>query len=97
MAQPHCYHPATIEESHAMPGENLDLASEVETRSNSARSQDIAKRPYIGIHFTCCDFYRRIYANASLTAYEGQCPRCGRKVRFQIGPGGTDARFFTVS
>jgi hypothetical protein len=92
----HCYHSTIIAEGNVMPGENLDLASEADT-TNPARSHGISKPPYIGIHFTCCDFYRRIYANASLTAYEGQCPRCGRKVRFQIGPGGTDARFFTVS
>jgi hypothetical protein len=53
-------------------------------------------RPFLGIHFACCGVYLHIYRNAEGTEYAGNCPRCGKPVRFEIGPGGTDQRQFTV-
>jgi hypothetical protein len=52
------------------------------------------KRPFLGISFRCCRAYGRVYKNRQRTAYEGACPRCGRKVRVPIGPDGTNQRFF---
>lgn len=77
-----------------MPGENLDLSS------NPPIPPEIGpgcKRPFLGVRFACCDIYLRIHPNREATAYEGFCPRCGKHVRFAIGPGGTIARFFEVS
>ncbi|MBD3344541.1 MAG: hypothetical protein GF401_05720 [Chitinivibrionales bacterium] len=54
------------------------------------------RRPFIGIHFTCCNAYNRIYKNKEGTAYEGSCPRCGKLVRVPIGEGGTGERFFVA-
>lgn len=51
-------------------------------------------RPWVGIRFECCAVYARIYRNAARTAYQGRCPKCLRPITLQIGPGGTDARFF---
>jgi hypothetical protein len=51
-------------------------------------------RPWLSVLWRCCDAYSRIYRNDDATAYEGGCPRCGRRVRIPIGPGGTDDRFF---
>jgi len=51
-------------------------------------------RPFVGINFTCCNVYRRIYKNRAGDAYEGSCPKCLKKVKLMIGAGGTSNRFF---
>jgi hypothetical protein len=50
----------------------------------------------LGIHFACCSVYSRIYINQQQDAYVGACPRCGKRVRIGIEPGGAEERFFTV-
>jgi hypothetical protein len=77
-----------------MAGENLDLSSD--GGGGSSKSRDNAARRFVGVHFVCCDVYTRLYVNRDETAYEGNCPRCAKRVRLQIGPGGTAARFFTA-
>lgn len=51
---------------------------------------------WLGIMFECCNVYRRIYINKDQNAYEGQCPRCGGKIKVNIGPEGTVRRIFSV-
>lgn len=75
-----------------MAGENLDLSSGSFPQSDQNRKY--GGRPHIGIHFVCCDVYARVYINRYATGYEGCCPRCLRKVRVRIGPGGTSSRMF---
>jgi len=53
-------------------------------------------RPFLSVLFACCNVYARIYRRADGRAYDGRCPRCGVRVRFAIGQGGTDARQFVV-
>jgi hypothetical protein len=52
------------------------------------------KKKFLGVNFRCCNVYCRVYINNQRTAYEGRCPKCGKKVAFQIGSGGVDNRFF---
>jgi len=55
----------------------------------------IKGRKYLGVKFNCCNVYNRIYINRQGTAYEGFCPKCGRRVKVDIDPRqGTSARFF---
>jgi len=64
--------------------------------SNTGSPADNArpKRPFLGIHFACCNTYTRIYKTADGKAYAGFCPRCHKPVRVPIGEGGTKERFF---
>jgi len=51
---------------------------------------------YLRLWFACSGVYGRAYLNASGTGYHARCPKCGKEVRFRIGPGGTSDRFFEV-
>ena len=56
--------------------------------------QRIERKGFLGVHFRCCNLYQRIYCNSSGTAYDGRCPRCGKKVHIPIGENGVESRFF---
>lgn len=72
---------------------HLDLtAGGPESRPAAKRTP----RPFLGIHFTCCGAYARIYQNLAGSAYVGSCPRCGARLTVAIGPGGSDQRFLTA-
>ncbi len=77
-----------------MRGSRLDISSDA-SPSKNAGSEEPSRR-FVGVHFTCCSVYHRIYINAQGTAYMGNCPRCSRPIRIRVGPGGTDNRFFTA-
>jgi hypothetical protein len=79
-----------------MVGENLDLTDAPRDDDRHRKATSPAARRFVGIHFVCCDVYVRVYVNRDETAYEGNCPKCAKRVRLRIGPGGTNARFFTA-
>ncbi len=70
--------------------------AKVSNSGQSVRAEDGTSkgRKYICVQFDCCNVYNRIYKNRQGTAYEGYCPRCGKRVKVRIGPNGVDARFF---
>ncbi len=77
----------------------LDLSSdpsEGRTTPNESdpAASDRTPRKFIGVKFNCCGVYVRVYVNRDGTAYEGRCPKCFKHVKFKIGNGGTDNRFF---
>ena len=54
----------------------------------------LTTRKFLGIWFSCCKTYGRLYKNREGTAYVGCCPRCGAKLSVKIGKEGTGRRFF---
>ncbi len=56
----------------------------------------MGKHKWIGVTFNCCRVYSRVYINKKGSAYQGRCPKCGRKVEVRIDPRGTDSRFFVA-
>lgn len=51
-------------------------------------------KKFLGVIFSCCNVYNRIYINRDETAYAGRCPKCMKNVNVKIGSGGTSTRFF---
>ena len=72
------------------------LAPRPREGSQPEPSAGSAGRPFVGIEFTCCGRYARIYQNRDRTHYVGNCPKCAKPVRLRIGTGGSDSRFFTA-
>ena len=56
-----------------------------------------AVRPWIGVYFSCSNTYTRVSRSPDVRTYLARCPKCGKSVRFRVGPGGSNARFFEVS
>jgi hypothetical protein len=79
-----------------MTGRRLDLTSPAPPPPASVRDEIGDAGRFLGVHFACCEAYSRIYLDREGKSYVGHCPRCARRVQFQIGPGGTDSRFFVV-
>lgn len=55
------------------------------------------KRPFIGMHFKCCNVYSRIYLNREATAFVGWCPKCAAKAEVKVSPTGSKNRFFEAN
>jgi hypothetical protein len=72
----------------------LDLAAASPSAAHDAPIP--AQRPFLSVHFACCNVYLRLYRAAGASEYSGRCRRCGKAVRFPVGEGGTHVRTFRV-
>ncbi|MFW6060242.1 MAG: hypothetical protein ACODAQ_08670 [Phycisphaeraceae bacterium] len=72
----------------------VDIQGLQPTQARAPDPRSLRGRPWIAVHWKCCSAYSRIYRNAAGTAYEGGCPKCGRRTKARIGPNGTATRFF---
>ena len=79
-----------------MNGQLLDLSIPVPTPASMAMENRRESSRYLGVQFACCDVYSRIYANRAGTEYIGHCPRGAKRERVEIGPCGSDSRFFSA-
>jgi len=76
--------------------DDRDYKLDLSTNNKQPTAQNAQPRPYLSVHFACCNVYCRIYRNPDGSRYEGRCPRCAKPVAFAIGVDGTHARSFTV-
>lgn len=67
------------------------------TRPESSAPEKTETRPWLGVHFVCAGAYQRVYRNEAGTAYLARCPKCAKCIRFRVGQGGDNRRFFEVS
>lgn len=74
-----------------------DYKLDISSLPTPASQEEPAARPFLSVIFECCGVYQRIYRDPAGASYSGRCPGCGNPVRFAVGAGGTDARFFRVS
>jgi hypothetical protein len=80
-----------------MPADPRDFKVELSSVASSRGPATVtAGRPFLSVEFACCSVYQRIYRDPDGRAYTGRCPKCGKPVRFPVGPGGTNCRFFRV-
>jgi len=56
----------------------------------------LSARPWLGVQFVCANQYRRVYRGAASDQYLARCPSCGRCVRFKVGQGGMNHRFYEI-
>jgi len=62
-----------------------------------ARAPASDPRPSLGVYFKCAHRYVRVFRSPTANRYIARCPKCGKSIRFRVGPGGTSQRFFEVS
>jgi len=82
-----------------MSPSQFDASSEPVKRHDGSRGESSSPhpKPFLGIRFSCCRTYARIYRNQAGTAYSGRCPVCRAEISVPIGEGGTSSRFFNAS
>lgn len=76
-----------------MPGKTLILLLCYLTRVDQDMCEERIKN-FLGIYFSCCNLYGRLYRTNKGDRYTGACPGCGKRYSVPIGKGGTSKRFF---
>jgi hypothetical protein len=67
-----------------------------EPEGSASAREPLGARPWLGVRFRCAGAYLRVYRAPDAAEYRATCPRCARCIRFAVGEGGTDQRFFEV-
>lgn len=62
--------------------------------SEPGRRCSLKGKKFLGVRFTSCFCYGRLYMNDEGSAYVGRCPKCGTPYQVRIGEGGTNSRMF---
>lgn len=86
-----------------MNQERIDLSSDPFTGSVSHSSTTgadgtrLGGRPFMGIHFACCNTYLRVYPEGAGKTKTLHCPRCARTLKVEFSETGETARFRQIS
>lgn len=72
------------------------LVGETPEPGGSAGGGRAVGRPSIQVWFACAGAYLRVFRAVDGSKYQARCPKCGKEVRFLVGPGGTSQRVFEV-
>jgi len=75
---------------------NLDLSPQSGVTPPPETAAPTPARPYLSVHFACCNIYLRIYRTPDNKSYKGHCPRCNKQVTFTVAATGTSSRIFRV-
>ncbi len=62
--------------------------------SPSEGSSQSRERIWVSVMFDCCRTYQRVYFPKGKTRASGSCPRCLRRINFQLSEEGNLGRFF---
>lgn len=84
------------------PGLRLDLLDQTASPAQGSMGPEagghgLAGAPSLQVYFQCANAYTKVFRRPDADAYLARCPKCGKSMRFAVGPGGTAKRFFTVS
>jgi len=74
----------------------MDLYDLNPKQNNGGAENKDSARPFLGVHFECCDVYLRLYRPKERPYYQGRCPKCGKPIVIPVGRGGSSSRFFSV-
>lgn len=71
--------------------------SMIDIIEGQAAVQAGAARPWIQVWFECAGAYQKVFRSKDASRYVALCPKCGKQMKFGVGPGGSSERFFRVS
>ncbi len=75
----------------------LDVTEQGGLAGSNGRGGPPGGRPFLSVFFKCANQYLRVYRVADGSGYRATCPKCGKRMNFVVGQGGTSQRFFEVS
>ncbi len=58
---------------------------------------EMSPRPFIGVYFTRCLVYGRLYPNKEGSHFVGSCPRCGLPIKIKRGQEGVKVRMLQIT
>lgn len=95
-------HHSMLEPAPPNPGRRLDLLDQTASPAQGSTEQGegrqgLAGAPSLQVYFQCANAYTKVFRRPEADAYLARCPKCGKSMRFAVGPGGTATRAFTVS
>ena len=64
---------------------------------HQSRAATETGRHSLRIYFRCANAYQVALRHKSEGVYTARCPSCGKVMRFRVGKGGTEQRFFELS